>query len=410
MRRATRVRSSISHGVTVALLLAWALAGRAPTLSGAQGAAPRAAPAPACVERYDPGVDYFPEKATVEDAVNFSVSYHRSYKVVTVRSSAAAPPERYVLVQCGTPAPPRDGELARAQVVTVPIRSLYSASTTHLPLLVDLERLDVLAGVATKKHLIGDAIVAHAAGSSVREFAPASTIDTELVLSQRPSLLMTGGSSSAELSVIRRGGVPVVANHEWLEPTALARGEWLKYMALFLNEERAASEQYRAVKTRYRDLSARAMAVPDDRKPRVMTGRASRGEFVVAGGRSYVAALIRDAGGRYLWSDDTSTSSITVDIEAQLRRSGQADIWINGGGWDNREAMLRDEPRYRLFKAFQSGEVWVYERAVNAAGANDYWSRAVSHPDLILADLVKIFHPSLASGHEFQWYLRVPAR
>ena len=54
--------------------------------------------------------------------------------------------------------------------------------------------------------------------------------------------------------------------------------------------------------------------------------------------------------------------------------------------------------------------MWVYERRVTPAGANDYWSRAVSHPDLVLADLVKIFHPSLVPEHEFQWYIQVPAR
>ena len=48
---------------------------------------------------------------------------------------------------------------------------------------------------------------------------------------------MTGGTLSAELAILRQAGVPVVANHEWLEPTGLARAEWLKYMALFPNDE-----------------------------------------------------------------------------------------------------------------------------------------------------------------------------
>lgn len=363
-----------------------------------------------CIQQFDPAMDYFPDQVSVEDALNFSVSYHRSYKLVTVRATSSAAPERYVLVQCGAPTPPLEGTLAGAQLVTVPIQSLYSASTTHLPLLVDLGRLDVLTGVSTKKFFIGDEIVARASGDHVREFAPASVIDVELVVSQRPGLLMTGSVTGAALAVVRRSGVPVVANHEWLEPTALARAEWLKYMSVFLNEERAATAQYAGMKARYLALRARAMAVPEDQQPRVMTGRASRGEFVVAGGRSYVAGLIRDAGGRYVWSDNAATGSVTVDMEAQLQRAGQADIWINGGGWESRAAMLRDEPRYRAFKAFDNGQVWVYERRVNNAGANDYWSRGVSHPDLILADLVKIFHPALADRHQFQWYLQVAAQ
>ena len=145
-----------------------------------------------CVERYDAGTDYFPDKVTVEDAVNFTVTYHRSYKVVQTRTSAPNSGGQYVLVQCGTPPPPLQGELAGAEVATVPISSLYSASTTHLSLLVDLQRLDVLTGVSTKKFLIGDEILKRAGSAQVREFAAASTIDTELVVSQRPGLFMTG--------------------------------------------------------------------------------------------------------------------------------------------------------------------------------------------------------------------------
>jgi len=44
------------------------------------------------------------------------------------------------------------------------------------------------------------------------------------------------------------------------------------------------------------------------------------------------------------------------------------------------------------------------------AGSNDYWSRSITHPDIVLADLVKIFHASLAPAHAFEWYMPVPAR
>jgi iron complex transport system substrate-binding protein len=70
--------------------------------------------------------------------------------------------------------------------------------------------------------------------------------------------------------------------------------------------------------------------------------------------------------------------------------------------------MLQEEYRYREFKAFQRGNVWLYNRQVNAEGGNDYWSRGGARPDLILADLIKILHPGMAQDHEFEWYMRVP--
>ncbi len=364
-----------------------------------------------CVDRFDPAVDYFPDKVTVEDARDFSVEYRRSFKVVTMREPyPGAPPERYVLLQCGAPAPALTGDLVGAQVVQVPITSLYAGSTTHLPLLVDLGRLDVLTGVARLSDLVGDEVVKRAATGQVREFAAKTVIDPELVVANPPSVLMTGGALSASLATIRSAGVPVVANTEWLEPTALARAEWIKYVALFLNEERHAQQIYSAMKGRYRALSAKATATPRDTWPLIMTGRSTRGTFVIAGGRSYVAALIADAGGRYVWADNTATGAPTVELEAQISRAANADFWINGGGWKSLATMREDEPRYAEFKAYREGQVWVYERRLTPSGGNDYWARSVSHPDLVLADLVKIFHPSLVADHAFEWYMQVPAR
>jgi iron complex transport system substrate-binding protein len=71
--------------------------------------------------------------------------------------------------------------------------------------------------------------------------------------------------------------------------------------------------------------------------------------------------------------------------------------------------MLDDDSRYGSLKAWKTGQVWLYNRRANAIGANDYWSRGVTEPDRILADLIKIFYPELARDHEFEWYRQVPA-
>jgi iron complex transport system substrate-binding protein len=257
-----------------------------------------------CVERFDAAADYFPEKAVIEDAATFAIEYRRSYKVVTVKEGyPGGPAERYVLVQCGTPAPKLTGDLAAAQVVTVPITSLFVFSTTHLSLLADLNRFDVLAGVARNDVVMDPQAEARIKAGKVVEFAKVGlVIDVERIVTARPSVVMAGGTSTPTLGVIRSAGVPVVANTEWLEGTAVARAEWLKYLAVFLNEERKAQTLYGAMKERYRSLSRRATVMPDSERPLVMTGRSTRGQFVIAGGRSYVAALIKDAGGRYAWA------------------------------------------------------------------------------------------------------------
>jgi iron complex transport system substrate-binding protein len=365
-----------------------------------------------CVDRFDPAIDYFPDKTTLEDAALFRVEYRRSYKVLTIHGGQLEDrPERHVLVQCGTPVPPLTGALAGAAVVTVPVDSVFAYSITQLPLLIDLGRLDVLTGVGQADAVVDAAVRRRIQAGLTVEFARIGlVIDTERVLAARPSLLMAGSSAVREVAAIRAAGIPVVPNAEWLEGSPLGRAEWIKFMALFLNEERRATSLHAAVKARYAAWARRVRTVPSVERPLVMTGRSSLGLFTIAGGRSYVARLIADAAGRYAWAGDGSPGVVTVDIEAQIARASAADVWINGGGWASLQAMLDDEPRYAAFKAFRDGRVWVYERRQTPSGANDYWSRSVTHPDLVLADLIKIFHPGLGRDHDFEWYMAVPGR
>jgi iron complex transport system substrate-binding protein len=362
------------------------------------------------VQNFDAARDYFPEKATMEFAENFSVEYHKSYKVVTVRRpSESTAPEQYVLLQCGTPRPVLSGDLANAPVISIPISSMFSDSATHMPLLVELGRVDVLTGINEARYVTTEPVLARIRRGQTIEYAPNYVVNAELVISKAPSILMVSGGYSDTYRTVRKAGIPVVVNVEWEEASALGRAEWLKYMAVFLNEEGKAQRSFTGIRDRYLALRERTSTIPAKERPRVMTGSAARGMFEVSGGASYVAKLIADAGGVYVWSDNTSSGVIAVDLEAQIARASSADFWINGGQWKSLKAMLMEEPRYKEFKPVQRGRVWLYDRAVNAAGAYDYWSRGVMRPDLILGDLIKIFHPELVPEHEFVWYKQVPA-
>jgi iron complex transport system substrate-binding protein len=362
-----------------------------------------------CIEDYDPSKDYFPDKTRLEFAQNFAVQYHQSYKVVTVlRPAEGGIEEKYVLLQCGAPRPNLSGDLSRAAVITVPIQTLFSASSTHMPLLVDLGHVEALSGVAQARYITTGPVLDWIRAGHVTEYAANNVIDTELVILKSPSIVMSSGGFPEAYSVLQKAGIAVVTNVEWQEPSALARAEWLKFMAVFFNEEGKAREQFDGIRDRYMAFRERVRHIPEKARPRVMTGTVYRGMFDISGGASYVARLISDAGGVYVWADNKASGGTSVDMESQIARASDADVWINGGDWTSLKAMLAEEQRYRQFKPFQHGNVWLYNRSVNENGAYDYWSRGITRPDLILGDLIKIFHPELARDHEFVWYKQVP--
>jgi iron complex transport system substrate-binding protein len=65
---------------------------------------------------------------------------------------------------------------------------------------------------------------------------------------------------------------------------------------------------------------------------------------------------------------------------------------------------LAADERYANFAALQQGRVYNNNACQNAHGGNDYWETGVANPHLVLADLIKIFHPELVPDHELMWY------
>jgi iron complex transport system substrate-binding protein len=120
-----------------------------------------------------------------------------------------------------------------------------------------------------------------------------------------------------------------------------------------------------------------------------------------------VAALIHDAGGEFLWHDNTSREAFVVSLEQVVIRSAKADFWINCGTVNTIGELIATDSRFTSFKLVQKKAIFNNNLLVNSGGGNDYWERGVVRPDLILSDLVKIFHPECDSGKVLNFYKRI---
>lgn len=374
-----------------------------PTASA--GATAGALDANGCITDYRSGVDYYPVKSQITHATNFSVTYHDSYQVLTVpQPTEGGSPATYVLVRCGAPAPDLTGDLAGATVVTTPVTSLYSASTTHLPFLVQLDRLDALTGVGTKGFVSEKQVQDRIAEPGVVEFSPTGTVDAEAVIAGKPQVLITAGTDDPAFATIAAAGIPVLANADWLENDPLGRAEYVKYFAALTGTEQQAADAFATVEQSYRAL-AESAANAD--KVAVVPGQPFQGTWYVPGGDSYTARLIADAGGTTAWADDTSTGSIATDLESVLARAGTAPVALASTTWTTRADALADEPRLAEFTAYQTGNAWNAAKDVTPAGGNNFYELGVARPDLVLGDLVAILHPDLAPNHDFAFYLQL---
>jgi iron complex transport system substrate-binding protein len=371
------------------------------------GDLPRKAGAPAhnlsaaAVGRFEPGVDYFPDKVEFRHATQLRVTYHGHYKIARVLTNGVGQEFEFVLVQRGTPIP----AVARdAQVIAVPVMRFtlgtyrYGGSADALGL------VDRLVGYGNHQHATVPSIVRRLeSGELSRNF------DLQALLRRGTEAHFNWhfpGALSRADDTYRRLGVPLVDMAEHLEPTPLARAEWVKFFALFFNKEVEATAVFDAIEGRYEALRQRVASAVTSH-PRVLAGSPAKDGWTMHGGRNVYTRMIEDAGGEYTWHDDTSPESgRSQHFEDALVRASNAEVWIIGPdfSFDARliESILTD-PRYAYIPAVANRRVYI-GNVRYPGGPNPWWDHALLTPDAELADHIRMIHPGLLPPADLHFF------
>ncbi len=366
-----------------------------------------------CVSDYSAEVDYFPQKIKVEDALKFSVKYFNHYKVINVSDAFdGAPGFDYVLVQCGTPMPPPAAFAPGTQIIEAPTGDLITLSTTQLPALSQLGLLDHLVGVDSGFTISTPEVIEMVAAGEVSEIGFGAEINIERVLVLEPDLVMSYGFNPATDAhpVLLEADVFTALDASWRELSPLGRAEWLKFTALFYNQEAQANAVYDEIVAQYEAMQDLASSVADDDVPKVLINAflGYADAWFIPGDDTYVGQLVRDAGGELLLAEAGSTASQGMSFEVVYDGGLDADIWlIETFGVYSGADLLALDSRFGDFAAFRSGKVWNNNRDENDNGGNNYYEWGVTNPHLVLADLLAIFHPELLPNHEFAFYHRL---
>lgn len=356
-----------------------------------------------CVTDFKPGTDYFQAKSSVDHADNFSAAYFDHYKVVTVeRPSPGGAKESYVLVQCGTPEPELGPELASAPRITVPVHSLFSGSTSQSPALVAVGGVASVTGVARRDFIATPELIEHMQQTEIVEYETSGVVNVEAVLAAAPDVFMAGGGGEPEVQRLAVAGVPVVNFAEWQETSPLGRAEWVKFMGLFFNAEERANAAFADVVEHYDAALALIADVPESERPLVLSGQAFNGVFFVAGGQSFMARLIHDAGGRYVFEDEPSTGSFQIrDLERLIVAARDAKVWIQASiHYFTLADIEAEDPRLAALPAAQSGQVWMPDALKGPNGGVQFYELGSMRPDMVLMDLISILHPEKTPGYE----------
>ena len=141
------------------------------------------------------------------------------------------------------------------------------------------------------------------------------------------------------------------------------------------------------------------------KRPVVLSGEMRGGNWYAVGGESFLAQLFKDAGADYFLKNDKRSGGVTLDFETVYNQGDEADYWriVNSyPGTFSYEALKEQDPRYVDFRAFR-------EKGIIYCNMKDtpFYESMPTEPEVVLADLLHIFHPDLLPDHTPVYYARL---
>lgn len=334
-------------------------------------------------------------------AKGFTIQEAENYKIITITNpwKGENTSYRYVLYKNQKPR-----GIHSATFIKVPIQSIACFSLTHVAFLDKLNEIGSINAISGGEYVSSKRVINELNSKKIREIGSEQLINYELLTEIKPDIVMAYGideSSKIRLNKMNDLGLKVVLNAEYVENHPLGKAEWIKFVAAFYDKDSLANYLYDNIETKYNQLKSKVEKTL--KKPTVFVGMPWNGSWYVAGGKSFQAQFLKDAGSNYLWSDNKEITSIVVSKEILFDKAIHADFWLNLNAYNSISEVLTVNKNLKQFDAVKNKQVFNNNLRTNAATGNDYWESGVVSPEIILADLIEIFHPEIQNHHLFYY-------
>jgi iron complex transport system substrate-binding protein len=345
------------------------------------------------------------KEISLKYATCFSIHDFGDYKILTVLPLKGSK-QSYVLYPKEKNKPQVSDP--KAVFIPVPVGNTACMSSLYVGYLDRLQLTDRVVAVDNGDYVSNKKVAEKIKAGTVKELAKAGGLNEEITIALHPDLVMTYGSgvSADEANKkVKDAGIPFVYCIDNRETSPLGRAEWIKFVACFYKEEKKADSLFNETEKKYLDLKASAEKAPES--PTVFTETKLSDAWYVPGGKSFMATLIKDAHASYCWAADSNATSLPLSFEQVYKVTANADYWINLGFCSTKKDLLNLDKRYTGFKAFRDGNIFNYNARSTPAGGNEFWETGLIMPDLILLDMIKIFHPSMYTDKPFTYYQKL---
>jgi len=265
-------------------------------------------------------------------------------------------------------------------------------SASHVAQLAEINQTSCIVGISGAEYIYHAEVKQRYKNGHILSFPDAANINIEELTKLNPDAVFMVGVQASDMQIaerIRSVGIPVIFNNDYLEQNPLGRAEWSIFMASFFNMEKEARQRFDTTEKRYLEIKNNISA--NHVKPLVFLNIPFKDVWYMPGGNSYFAQLIADAGGKYVFENDSSEKSLALDFEYVFAHCVNADYWLNTGTISDLDGLKNADMRFIHFSAWKSKKVFSPLITMEVSGANDFWEKGVTHPYLLLSDLQSIF-------------------
>lgn len=348
-------------------------------------------------------VDSSVVKISPEYAKGFKVTYTYNACLLDIQDPQNEESQsfHYALVPRGGGEPkdiPSDYE-----IIEIPIRSVICMTSLQLSNFIKLGELKSVVGITSTRHLFNKEMNERLKAGHTHKIGIEGNFDNEVIISVNPDLILISPYKRGGYDALKEVGIPLIPHLGYKEMTPLGQAEWIKFVGLLLGKEDKANEQFEAIKERYNELKGLTKEVA--KRPLVFSGELRGGNWYAVGGKSFLAQLFKDAGADYFLKDDERSGGVMLDFETVYSQAAGADYWriVNSYQGDFSYHTLKEEDiRYTDFKAYKDkGIIYCNMRR------KPFYESMPTEPEIVLADLIKVFHPQLLPDYEPKYYERL---
>lgn len=339
----------------------------------------------------------------IQHAKGFKIARFDNYTKLTVRNpwDTTQTLETYILIDRVKPVPTN---LPAGHVVRVPVQRVATCSAIFAGEYKQLGDINKIVAVGEPEYVYIPEIIRGVASGKIANLGMNNSLNIEKLLASKTDILIVSPFESSTHDRLKQLGACVVKDASYMEETPLGRSEWIKFEAAFLGKDSLAEIIFTGIEKRYNDICNKVKGAKS--RPSVILEKKSGDTWHVAGGKSYMGKFLFDAGADYIWKDLENTGSVPFGFEKVYSKAIHADFWLIKYNNPNLSLTLKqlgeEYELYKNFDAYRNKRVF----AVNAA-TTPFYEAGHLEPDVVLVDLVNIFHPELEINYQPKYYFQL---